>query len=417
MSDKAIIVGVNVQDQENFDHSMIELANLAQACEIEVIERVDQNLDMVNRALYMGTGKVEEVKNLVQALHADLVIFNNELSPSQLRNLQQKLDIPILDRTALILEIFAKRARTKEAKLQVEVAKLRYMLPRLIGLHASLGRQGGSAGVSNKGSGEKKLELDRRRIEDKITELNKELKELEKDRQVQRKQRSHSGLPLVSLVGYTNAGKSTLMNALVDTYIQEEEKKVLEEDMLFATLDTSVRKMVLENKKAFLLSDTVGFISGLPHSLVKAFRSTLEEIKEADLLLHVIDYSDPNSDEYIEVTKQTLQELGAQDIPTIYVYNKADKMLDILPVVDGEEIYMSAKTKQGLNELVTMISQHVFSDYVDCELLIPYDQGYIVSYFNENATVHAVDYVENGTKISVNCKQKDYNRYEEYVIK
>lgn len=417
MSDKAIIVGVNVQDQENFDHSMIELANLAQACEIKVIERVDQNLDMVNRALYMGTGKVEEVKNLVQALHADLVIFNNELSLSQLRNLQQKLDIPILDRTALILEIFAKRARTKEAKLQVEVAKLRYMLPRLIGLHASLGRQGGSAGVSNKGSGEKKLELDRRRIEDKITELNKELKELEKDRQVQRKQRSHSGLPLVSLVGYTNAGKSTLMNALVDIYIQEEEKKVLEEDMLFATLDTSVRKMVLENKKAFLLSDTVGFISGLPHSLVKAFRSTLEEIKEADLLLHVIDYSDPNSDEYIEVTRQTLQELGAQDIPTIYVYNKADKMLDILPVVDGEEIYMSAKTKQGLNELVTMISQHVFSDYVDCELLIPYDKGYIVSYFNENATVHAVDYVENGTKISVNCKQRDYNRYEEYVIK
>ena len=305
--EKALLVAVNVNNQKYFLNSVEELRNLTYACNMDVLDVVVQNLENVNNATYIGTGKVKEIKEQAKDLKADLIIFNNELSPSQLRNLQKDLSLPILDRTGLILQIFSKRAQTKEAKLQVEVAKLQYMLPRLVGLHSSLGRQGSGAGLSNKGSGEKKLELDRRRIEDKITELNKELKNIESERDVQRKQRKKKGIPLVSLAGYTNAGKSTLMNALVDIYKNDESKKVEEKNMLFATLDTSVRNITLPDKKEFLLSDTVGFISELPHSLVKAFRSTLEEIKQADLILEVVDFADENYKQHIEVTNKTLK--------------------------------------------------------------------------------------------------------------
>ena len=243
--EKALLVAVNVNNQKYFLNSVEELRNLTYACNMDVLDVVVQNLENVNNATYIGTGKVKEIKEQAKDLKADLIIFNNELSPSQLRNLQKDLSLPILDRTGLILQIFSKRAQTKEAKLQVEVAKLQYMLPRLVGLHSSLGRQGSGAGLSNKGSGEKKLELDRRRIEDKITELNKELKNIESERDVQRKQRKKKGIPLVSLAGYTNAGKSTLMNALVDIYKNDESKKVEEKNMLFATLDTSVRNITL----------------------------------------------------------------------------------------------------------------------------------------------------------------------------
>lgn len=417
--EKAILVAVNVNDKDYFIESLDELEELVKACDMTKVGTIIQNLDKVNNALYIGTGKVEEVKEKVIQTNADLVIFNNELSPSQLKNLQKILNVPILDRTALILEIFERRARTKEAKLQVEVAKLKYMLPRLVGLHDSLGRQGGASGLSNKGSGEKKLELDRRKIEDKITELNKELKNIVSERDVQRKQRKRSGLPLVSLAGYTNAGKSTLLNAMVDMFKSDDSKKVEEKDMLFATLETSVRNITLNDNKQFLLSDTVGFISELPHDLVKAFRSTLEEIKQADLILHVIDYSDINYKQHIEVTKNTLKELGVQDVPVIYVYNKSDLVLKDIPVVeeDKNSIYICASQKIGIEELIELIKKQVYSDYVSVRFLIPFDKGNIVSYFNEVATINYTEYVENGTIIDVECKLSDYNKYVEYELK
>lgn len=415
---RAILIAVNVGDEEYFIESLNELEELVKACNMNPIGTMIQNLEHVNNALYIGTGKVEEVREKIAETNADILVFNNELTPSQIRNLQKSLDIPILDRTALILDIFQSRARTKEAKLQVEVAKLKYMLPRLTGLHDSLGRQGGASGLSNKGAGEKKIELDRRKIEDKIAELSKELKNIVNEREVQRKQRKKSGIPLVSLAGYTNAGKSTLLNALVDIFKSDDTKKVEEKDMLFATLETSVRNITLQDNKQFLLSDTVGFISHLPHELVKAFRSTLEEIKQADLILQVIDYSDVDYNQHIKVTNDTLRILGAQDIPVIYVYNKSDLVLNKIPIVEGDnKIYISASKKIGIEELIELIKKQIFSDYVKVKLLIPYDKGNIVSYFNEVATVNYTEYVENGTIIDVECKQSDYNKYSEYEVK
>ncbi|MBO5478085.1 MAG: GTPase HflX [Clostridia bacterium] len=414
--ERALIVGVNVDYQENFTKLMDELENLALACDIEVAGRETQNLIEINKPLYLGKGKAEEIAVLAKELNVDVVIFNNELSHTQLRNLQKIIECPILDRTSLILDIFSRRARTKEAKLQVEVARLEYMLPRLVGLHSSLGRQGGGSGLSNKGSGEKKLELDRRRIEDKLSDLRKELEELSKDREIQRKQREESDIPLVSLVGYTNAGKSSLMNYMIDRFVKDDDKKVLEEDMLFATLETSVRKIELEDNRKFLLSDTVGFISELPHDLIKAFRSTLEEIKNADLLLQVVDYSDPDFYAQMQVTKETLEKIGASDIPVIYVYNKSELMLDKLPLIDGNEIYLSIKEGRGMNELLDMVIDKIFSSYKRCKMLIPFSDGSVVSYLNEHATVMETDYNEKGTILTVECRPAQYEKYKEFVI-
>lgn len=414
---KVIIVGINIDNEPYFEESMDELENLVTACDMKCIGRMYQSLLTVNKPYYMGSGKVEELEEKIKETNAEVVVFNNELSPLQLKNLSEKLSAIVLDRTLLILQIFANRAKTKEAKLQVESARLKYMLPRLVGLHESLGRQGGGSGLSNKGLGEKKIELDRRHIESKITDLDKELEELKVKRSTQRKKREESEIPLVALVGYTNAGKSTLMNSIIEKYGSNEEKKVFEEDMLFATLETSVRNVTLENKKEFLLSDTVGFVSNLPHTLVKAFRSTLEEIVYADLLVQVIDYSDPNFTNQIKTTKNTLKEIGAENIPMIYVFNKSEKMIgDKIPFVDGNEIYMSAKQKIGIEELLEMISKEIYKNYIDAEMLIPFEKGSIISYLNENATIYSTEYLENGTKIKLNLKSSDYNKYKEYII-
>ena len=296
--DKVLIVGMNLvteQKKQNFDLAMNEMVSLVEACNMEPVGRVEQNMESANAATYIGSGKVQEVREMVKALEADMVVFDNGLSPIQLRNLSRELGCAVMDRTTLILEIFSARAKTREAKLQVEVARLQYMLPRLVGLHDALSRQGGASGaMSNKGAGEKKLELDRRKLEQRLTTMRRELENIAEERKTQRKKRAESGIPRVALVGYTNAGKSTIMNAMLAAYVEDKEKKVYEEDMLFATLDTTVRKIVPMDKNAFLLSDTVGFISNLPHNLIKAFRSTLEEVQEADLLVQVIDYSDEN---------------------------------------------------------------------------------------------------------------------------
>lgn len=415
--ERALIVGLHVDGNIDFEHSMEELLNLVMACDMDPVARVDQNLPSATQGYYIGTGKVLEVKDIAVSEEVDIIIFNDALTPTQLRNLQSELELPILDRTALILEIFSKRAKTREAKMQVEVARLQYLMPRLVGLHASLGRQGGGSGVSNKGSGEKKIDLDKRRIKDRIHELEQELKQVAHDREVQRKQRMNSGIPRVALVGYTNAGKSTIMNSFVDKYVKDDEKKVFAKDMLFATLDTTVRKIAPKDGKPFLLSDTVGFVSKLPHDLVKAFRSTLEEVRGADLLLHVVDFSDENFKEQISITENTLLELGADNIPVIYVYNKAELKLDLLPLIKDNSIYMSAKTKEGLDELQELIEKKLFNTYRNCDMLIPYTDGQILSYFKEHTTVDKTEYMEDGIHIKVHCSEKDYQKYRQYLVK
>ncbi len=414
---KVLLVGVNLNDEFYFFKSMSELEELVKACQMLPIGSIVQNLKEINSAFYVGSGKLEEIKDKINELHPDLVVFNNELSPSQLKNLELKLDIQILDRTSIILNIFALRAKTNEAKMQVEISKLRYMLPRLSGLHLSLERQGGGSGFSNKGSGEKQIELDRRIIEDRISKLNKELSEIETRRNIQRRKRSDSQIPLVSLVGYTNAGKSTLLNALVDLSLSDESKKVYEEDMLFATLETSIRKIKIKDGKEFLLSDTVGFIRELPHMLIKAFRSTLDEVKNSDLLLHVVDFSDEDYEENIRVTNSTLKEIGADNIPVIYVFNKCDKVNDSkLPYVDGNKVCISAKNNIGINELINVISNNIFKEYVTCKMEIPFKRGDIVSYLKEKYDFISTQYTNDGTLIEICLNKKDYGKYKNYII-
>ena len=434
--EKAFLVGVDLNDGEDYLLSLEELGALAEACDMEVAGIAEQTLPEVHKAFYIGTGKVDEVKEMAAGCGADVIIFDNSLSPMQLRNLQERLEKPVLDRSALILDIFAGRARSSEAKLQVEVARLQYMLPRLVGLHAALSRQGGGSGsLSNRGAGEKKLELDRRVLERRLTQLRRELKEVSVKRQTQRKRRAGSGMPRVALVGYTNAGKSTLMNAMLDLFGSDEadaaEKKVMEKDMLFATLDTTVRKIRPDDHHAFLLSDTVGFIHKLPHNLVEAFHSTLEEVKEADLLLQIVDYSDPHYKEQIAVTDQTLRELGADGIPMLYVYNKADlaapdkipgmagtapgQVTAALPQVSGDSIYLSAKERIGMEELVGLIEKKLAGGYRECTLLIPYTDGRAVSYLNENGVVFQTEYQEDGVRMRVSCRAKDRQYYQKYL--
>ncbi len=420
--DKVLIVGVNFTTEhksQHFDLAMEEMASLVKACDMEPVGRIEQNMESANTATYIGAGKVQEVREMVRALEADLVVFDNGLSPIQLRNLSRDLDCPVMDRTTLILEIFSARAKTREAKLQVEVARLQYMLPRLVGLHDALSRQGGASGaMSNKGAGEKKLELDRRRLEQRLTTMRRELEKISGERETQRKKRAASGIPRVALVGYTNAGKSTVMNAMLSAYDGEGEKMVYEEDMLFATLDTTVRRITPPDQNDFLLSDTVGFISNLPHNLVKAFRSTLEEVREADLLIQVIDYSDENYTEHIRVTEETLKELGAERIPMIYAYNKADLCgMGTFATIQGDDrLYLSAKSQSGIDALMTLISGKLSKRYQDCAFIIPYQRGDVVSYLNDNAVVHCTEYREDGVYMETNVSRIDAARYEQFLV-
>lgn len=413
--ERVMLAGVDTgEDQEEFDHSMTELAELAKACAMEPVGIVTQRLEAVNKSLYLGSGKVQELSETAKILEAELVILNDTLTPSQLRNLQDELKMPVMDRTALILDIFEKRAGTREARLQVESARLQYLLPRLVGMHEALTRQGGTSGsMSSRGAGEKKLELDRRRIEYRISELNRELEHITKERETQRKKRRNSGIPLVALVGYTNAGKSTIMNRMLTAYGSDDEKKVLEKDMLFATLDTSVRRICTGNNKDFLLSDTVGFIHKLPHGLVKAFRATLMELKEADLLLQVVDYSDPNYQRQMETTKETIAQLGAGAIPMITVFNKLDRVEEnrFYPKVTGNRIYISAREETSLTVLAEQILDRVYAGFQEMRLLIPYEKGNIVSYFMENAQVLSMEYEKEGTRLKVMCHPGDKEKY------
>lgn len=418
--DKVLLIGVNTGQDDNFEHSMEELAQLAEACGMEVVGKMTQNMPYINKGLYVGTGKIEEIKEEAAWVLADMLLFNDSLTPSQIRNIKDATSIAVMDRTTLILEIFASRAKSREAMLQVEVARLQYMLPRLVGLHEALSRQGGGSGsMSNKGAGEKKLELDRRKIENRLAELRRELEQVETERMTQQKKREKSAIPRVALVGYTNAGKSTIMNAMVERYIGDEEKKVLEQDMLFATLDTSVRNITPKENKTILLSDTVGFIDKLPHGLVKAFRSTLSEAVSAHLILHVVDFSDPHYKEQMEVTKETLKEIGAADVPVFYVFNKADLLEEgdavTIPKITEQAIYISAKQRVGLDELIDEILKRVYSGHRECHLLLPYDRGDLFSYLKEHANVIESSYEADGIHVTAECGEADRARLEAFV--
>ena len=413
--ERVLLAGVDTgEGQEEFERSMEELADLAKACEMEPVGMITQKMEGINKSLYLGSGKTAETAEAAKMLEAELVIFNDTLTPSQLRNLQEELKMPVMDRTNLILDIFEKRARTREARLQVESARLQYLLPRLVGMHEALTRQGGTSGsMSSRGAGEKKLELDRRRIEHRITELDRELEEVSKERETQRKKRQKSGIPLVALVGYTNAGKSTILNRMIHKHGMDEEKKVLEKDMLFATLDTSVRRICTGNNRDFLLSDTVGFVHKLPHGLVKAFRATLLELKTADLLLQVVDYSDPHYEKHMETTSETITQLGAGHIPMITVFNKSDRVDDCIayPKTVGDKIYISAKEDVSLEMLTELILDKVYDNFKEMELLVPYEKGQVVSYFMENAHVLSVEYEKEGTRLKVMCHPGDKEKY------
>ncbi|MCD6482127.1 MAG: GTPase HflX, partial [Candidatus Izimaplasma sp.] len=350
---KAILVGADLKTNGLIDYYMDELKSLALAKNIEVLYTITQSINKITSNLYIGSGKVKEIKTFVDNLEANLVIFNNELSGSQIRNLETEIGVRVIDRTLLILDIFASRAKTKEAILQVEIAQLEYMLPRLSGLRDSLGRQQG--GIGSRGPGEKKLELDRRKIEADRFKLINELKEIVKARKIQRKNRSRSNIRKIAIVGYTNAGKSTLLNTLIDYTHRDIDKQVYVENMLFATLETSTRHIILENKKEFIATDTVGFVSNLPHNLIESFKSTLEEITEADLLVHVVDTSNEFYEKQIDVTNKTLEEIGVHNIPIVYIYNKYDLLDEQIKPLHYPSVIVSLIEPNGIKKVLTII--------------------------------------------------------------
>lgn len=415
--EKTIIVALDTGENRRFEAHVKELEELAKACDLIVCDTIIQRAPSINKATYVGTGKVFEILDAVRMHGAELVIFDSSLSPMQLRNLKDALEVPVMDRNTLILEIFSRRAGTKEAKLQVEIASLKYALPRLVGLHDALSRQGGASGaMSNKGSGEKKLELDRRHIENRIAQLRRELEQVAQTRQTQRKARQKNEIPLVGLVGYTNAGKSSIMNGLLSLYGKDDDKKVFEENMLFATLETSIRDIIPEKGKKFLLSDTVGFVEDLPHHLVEAFHSTLEEAATASLLIHVLDVNELYINEHMEVTLETLKDLGAGSVPTITVFNKMDLSgNDNYPRRSGDVLYISAKQPESLKLLTETICDKLFGSRKQCELLIPYSQGQVLSAITEKGQVLKTEYEADGIRLEALLDDELMGRYRELL--
>ncbi len=413
---KVILGGVNL-GTENFDYTMSELAQLAAANNLDVVDTIVQNSDKIIAGTYFGTGKVTDIKETAQDTDAKLLVLNDELTPSQIRNLENLTKLYVIDRTGLILRIFADRAQTKLAKTQVEIARLQYELPRIHPSSNPLDQQSASGGLANRGAGETQLELDRRVLRKRISRLQNELKQLMQSQDVQSKERQKSLIPKVALVGYTNAGKSTIMNALLAHYDQDAaDKQVMVKDMLFATLDTSVRQINLPNQLSFLLSDTVGFVSKLPHNLVESFKATLAEASNADLLLHVVDYANPNYQEMMDVTDKVLHQLGITDIPVIEVYNKADKTDMAYPTVTGNEIYLSAKDDASIERLSEMIQQRLFANNPVVTLLIPFTKGNVTEYVTSHARIIDRDYTNDGTQLKVQLAPEVLGKVKAYVV-
>ncbi|MFY9422094.1 MAG: GTPase HflX [Bacilli bacterium] len=388
--EKALLIGVNSgKEQSELLAELEELKELCESCDIEVLDAITQNIQKINHNTYMGSGKIKEIQAWLSGEDCDLIVANDELTPLQIRNLEKTLNVRVYDRTYVILEIFKRRAKTKEAMLQVELASKKYLLPRLVGAHRNLSRQTGSVGgLRGRGGGEMQLELDRRLISKQISAIQNELRELKKLRQTQRKLRKKQEMKIVSLVGYTNSGKSSTLNALLNHSVAKR-KEVFEKDMLFATLETSTRHIKTEDNLSFLATDTVGFVNKLPHHLVEAFKSTLEEITEADLILHIVDSSNPNYEKQIAVTNQVLKELGADKIPMIYCFNKSDLLGEdfYIPPLYDKAIKISAKHQHNIDGLLRMIEEELFRDYLPVRLKLPYEKGKLYSKIKENAII------------------------------
>lgn len=425
--ERAFLVGIQVQGQENLldlEDSLAELALLADTAGLEVVGRATQRLDHPNPKTFIGPGKVEEIRALVEQLQADVILFDEELSPRHLRELEKIFgeDVRILDRTALILDIFAQHAATREGALQVELAQYEYRLPRLTRAWTHLARQvgggGGRAGsvggVGLRGPGEMQLEVDRRDIRRRIAHLKEELEKVRKHRQLYRTRRKRSAIPVVALVGYTNAGKSTLLNRLAAA-------NVYVADQLFATLDPTTRRVELPGGNAILLTDTVGFIQKLPTTLVAAFRATLEEISEADLLLHLIDITHPNAQAQAEAVYQTLVEINANHIPILTVLNK----IDLLPDKDAarqvislfpNSVAISAVTGEGIEDLLTLINRNLFETYTPVIVRLPYREGGLIATFHDQGQVERVEQTHQGVLIQGRLPGRLLARYQPYIL-
>ena len=417
---KAFIAGANLNDP-NFDYYMSELANLTEAANMEVVGQARQNEEHIIAGTYFGLGKINEIKDMAHGLKAKVLILNDELTPVQIRNLEKLTKLRVIDRTELILEIFSSRARTKQAKLQVQLARLQYELPRLHPSENTLDQQrgnGGSTGggFANRGAGESKLELNRRTIGKQISIIKRELQAIDKQEQIKAKRRNQNHIPKVALVGYTNAGKSTTMNGLLKEFSKHSDKQVFVKNMLFATLDTNVRRIDLENNFSFILSDTVGFISKLPHNLIESFKATLQEVKDADLLINVVDASDPNMIQMIRTTQNVLKEIGVKNTPMITAYNKADKSQRNYPQIEGSGILYSAVDTKSIETLADLITKRIFSNYKKINLLLPLSAGKILSYLHENAQVLKESYQNDGVHIAVRLSPREQAQFAGYIV-
>lgn len=393
--ERAILVAVELGDETDVEYSIKELQELAETAGADTVDRLVQKREAVHPGTYIGKGKIEELKEMICRCKADVVVCDDELSPAQLGNLQEELQIKVIDRTVMILDIFAAHAKTSEGKLQVELAQLRYRASRLVGLRQSLSRLGG--GIGTRGPGEKKLEMDRRLIKERISVLNRQLKEVVKNRETMRKQRSRGSTPTVAIVGYTNAGKSTLLNTLT-------ESKVLEEDKLFATLDPTTRGLTLQDGQKILFTDTVGFISKLPHQLVQAFRSTLEEAKYADMILHVVDASNSDYALQMRVVYDTLRELGIGDKPVLTAFNKMDivnpeEIEGLKDLKSDDTVQISARKKIGLEGLLEKTEKLLKAGFVTIEKVFPYDEAGKLQLIRQYGKLEKEEYREDGIYI------------------
>lgn len=407
--ERAVLVGLRCHsfgmDENADEETLAELAALVETAGAETVAMTLQTRPAPDARTFIGEGKAQEVKELAEANEADLIIFDNELSPSQMRVLEEMTDKTVLDRSALILDIFAQRARTGEGKLQVELAQYQYILPRLAGLGHAMSRLGG--GIGTRGPGESKLESDRRHIRRRIDKLREDLEQVRQVRAVQRRQRKKTELPLAAIVGYTNAGKSTLLNLLTDAGIEAN-------DRLFDTLDPTTRKKRISDTQEILLSDTVGFIRKLPHHLVSAFKATLEELAYADLLLHVVDVSDPNWEIHAATVDKVIEQLGAQEIPRVMVYNKADKCDELPAARDG--VLFSAKTGEGTEALLAVIEKALGRGKHEMHLCIPYSDGAALDVLHREGQVKSIEYGEAGTLVTVIVDDKLCGQMQKYRV-
>lgn len=410
LAERVILVGVSEQEGDDAEDSVAELAELAKTAGAAVAGTLIQKREQIHPGTYVGTGKVAEIAELAERTSATGIVCDDELTPAQLKNLERMLDLKVMDRTLLILDIFAARATTSEGKIQVELAQLRYRLSRLTGLGRSMSRLGG--GIGTRGPGEKKLETDRRLIKDRIAQLNRELKEVQKHRETQRAKREKGHVPVAAIVGYTNAGKSTLLNRLTDA-------AVLAEDKLFATLDPTTRMLALPGRQEILLTDTVGFIRKLPHHLIEAFRSTLEEAKHADYILHVVDASNPQREKQMHIVYDTLYRLGVQEKPIVTLFNKQDIVTDREPLRDFKADYtlsVTAKTGEGVEELKELLCKLLRDKKVLLEQTVPYGEGGVLEQIRRQGELLEEEYRPEGIYIRAYVTPELYGKLQGIVL-